>query len=193
MFTNRIFNLLIIVAVLAVTACAPQIAMTPTPVEEQAITLRFAIADQEGSPSEPYVLKFIEQVNTLSNGNITVEPTWDAGSSTEVGFETGVIQLVKKGQYDLGLAASRAFDNEDITSFQALQAPFLIDNDALAKAVATSDIASRMMDNLSSAGVVGLTLWPEDLRHPFSLLPDKPLLTPEDFSGLNIRATRSGV
>src|SRR4026207_132062 len=48
-----------------------------------------------------------------------------------------------------------------------------------------------MMDNLSPAGIVALTLWPEDLRHPFSLVPGKPLLTPEDFSGLNIRATRS--
>lgn len=42
--------------------------------------------------------------------------------------------------FDLGLAASRSFDSESITNFQSLQAPFLIDNDALAKAVATSDV-----------------------------------------------------
>jgi TRAP-type C4-dicarboxylate transport system substrate-binding protein len=195
MFTNRIFNLLIIVAVLAVTvtACAPQIAMTSTPVQDQSITLRFAVADKEGSPSEPYVLEFIEQVKTLSNGDITIEPAWWAAGDSAAGFETGVIQLVKEGKFDLGLAASRAFDNEDITSFQALQAPFLIDNDALSKAVAASDIANRMMENLSSAGIVGFTLWPEDLRHPFSLVPGKPFLSPEDFAGLNIRATRSTI
>jgi hypothetical protein len=111
----------------------------------------------------------------------------------EAGSEVGVVQLVKERQADLGLAGSRAFDMEGITSFQALQAPFLITNDALSKAVATSDIASRMLDSLSSTEVVGLTLWPEDLRHPFSVDRDKPILAPEDFVGLNIRALRSDV
>ena len=199
-FTHRLLYLLVVIVCL-VTACAPQAAATSTvasaPVatatQAEPITLRFAIADFDDALSRPYVLEFIEQVKSLSNGNITIEPTWDAGSATEAGFETGVIQLVRKGQYDLGLAASRAFDNENITSFQALQAPFLIDNDALSKAVATSDTALQMMGDLSSAGMIGLTLWPEDLRHPFSLIPDKPILTPEDFAGLNIRATRSRV
>jgi len=42
-------------------------------------------------------------------------------------------------------SASRALDNESITSFQALQAPFLIIDDPLAKAVATSDISAQML------------------------------------------------
>jgi TRAP-type C4-dicarboxylate transport system substrate-binding protein len=155
------------------------------------VTLRFAVSDQEGRPSEAYVLEFADQVKTLSNGNMIIEPIWDAGSDTFDGFEKGVIQLVTIGNYQLGLAASRTWDTESITNFQALQAPFLITNDALAEAVATSDIATKMLESLSSARVVGLTLWPEDLRHPFSLMSDKPLLSPEDFVGLNIRATPS--
>ena len=191
MFLHRFFYLVMVMAL--ITACAPQVAATPNAASTQAepITLRLAVADEEGRPSDPYVHEFIDQVKKISNGSINVEPTWDAGSATEAGFETGVIQLVKKGDYDLGLAGSRAFDNENITSFQALQAPFLIDNDALAQAVATSDIATRMLENLSSTGVVGLTMWPEDLRHPFSLIPGKPILTPEDFVGKSVRATPS--
>jgi TRAP-type C4-dicarboxylate transport system substrate-binding protein len=50
-----------------------------------------------------------------------------------------------------------------------------------------------MLDSLSSAGIVGLTIWPEDLRHPFSLMPDKPILSPHDFAGLNVRVTPSDV
>jgi TRAP-type C4-dicarboxylate transport system substrate-binding protein len=38
-----------------------------------------------------------------------------------------------------------------------------------------------------------LTLWPEDLRHPFSTILDKPILSPADFAGRNIRVTDSGV
>jgi len=155
--------------------------------------LRLAVADDQGVPSEPYVLEFIEQVETLSDGSLTIEPVWDAGSETFAGFETGVIQLVTRGKLELGLAASRAWDTEAITNLQALQAPFLITNDALAEAVAAGDIGKRLLNGLSSVGVVGLALWPEDLRHPFSLVPDKPLLSPEDFVGLDARATPSDV
>lgn len=190
MFTNRWFYLLTMVALLT-AACAPQVAATPA--ENKPVTLRLAVADEEGRPSDPNVREFIEQVKALSNGNIIIEPIWDAGADTESGFESGTIELVIGGKADLGLAASRAWDTENITSFEALQAPFLIDNDALAIAVAQSDVARRMLENLSSAGVVGLTLWTEDLRHPFSIPPNKPLLLPDDFAGLNVRVTPSDI
>lgn len=186
MFTNRLFHLFIVIVLLVLTACAPQ-------APDEPVTLRLAMADEEDRPSGPYVLEFIEQVKTLSNGSISIEPIWEAGNDTEAGFEVGVIQLVRNGKAELGLSGSRAFDNESITSFQALQAPFLIDNDALSKAVATSDISTQMLDSLSSSGLIGLTLWPEDLRHPFSVVPDKFLLSPEDFAGLDIRATPSNI
>src|SRR5262245_51790159 len=95
MFTNRLF-ILSIIAIFVITSCAPQVAATPnagSPVEEP-ITLHLAVADEEGRPSDPYIHEFIDQVKKLSNGNIAIEPTWDAGSTTEAGFETGVIQLV---------------------------------------------------------------------------------------------------
>lgn len=47
---------------------------------------------------------------------------------------------------------------------------------------------------MSSAGVVGLTLWPEDLRHPFAFETfGKTFLSPEDFAGTTIRAIPSSV
>ena len=191
MFTNRLFYLVIVLAMLVVTACVPQAAATQPPIDP--VTLRLAVADQEGRPSDPYVREFIKQVNTLSNGSITIKPIWDAAPDAMDGPAVGVIQLVREGKADLGLAASMAFDRENITSFQALQAPFLITNDALSKAVAASDISAEMLGNLSSAGIVGLTLWPEELRHPFSTAPNKPILAPEDFVGLTIRSGPSDV
>ncbi len=199
MFTNRFFYVFLVFT-LFIAACTPQVPATSNPTsfpvitpttQEKHILLHLAVADAQGNPSGPYALEFIQQVKTLSNGMITIEPVWQAGDDTDAGFEIGVIQLVKKGDMELGLAASRAFDNESITSFQALQAPFLITDDNLAKAVATSDVSTRMLDNLNPSGFVGLTLWPEDLRHPFSIMPGKPLTSPEDFVGLNIRTTPS--
>jgi len=163
------------------------------PTQAKPITLRLAVYDDQGSPSEPYVLEFVNQVKTLSGGSIVIEPTWNAGAQTSPGTEQDVIKAVLAGKYDLGLVASRAWDTENVTSFQTLQAPFLITNDALAIAVATSDTAKQMLDSLSPAGAVGLTLWPEDLRHPFSVVDGKALLSPADFAGLKIRVPISGV
>jgi TRAP-type C4-dicarboxylate transport system substrate-binding protein len=201
MLSKRFILVLILILSIVATACTPQSGLTPTATSEpvtmspqgDSVTLRLAVSDKQGNPSGPPVQEFINQVKTLSNGNITIDPIWDAANDSQAGFEGRVIQLVKGGKADLGLAASRAWASEGINSFQALQAPFLIDNDALADAVATSDIASRMLDSLSQSGVVGLTLWLEDLRHPFSLLPDKPILSPADILGRNIRVTDTGV
>jgi TRAP-type C4-dicarboxylate transport system substrate-binding protein len=194
MFTNRLFYFAIGIALLAVTACSPQAPAAPAtqpPIEP--VTLRLAVADPQGRPSDPYVREFVEQVERLSNGSMTIQPVWNAAADTTPASEPGVIKALKEGQYDLGLAGARAFDTQGITSFQALQAPFLITNDSLSKAVAASEIAARMLESMSSSGVVGLTLWPEDLRHPFSTTPNKPILAPEDFVGLNIRAVPSDI
>jgi len=160
----------------------------------EGITLRLAVPDGsgvQGIPYMPYVFAFIDEVKNRSDGRIVIEPLWEAGNVTEAGFETGVIQLVKEGRAELGIASTRAFDTDGITSFQPLQAPFLVDNDALAEAVATSDIAAHMLADLAGNGITGFVLWPEDLRHPFSLIPDQPWLVPEDMAGRAVRSSPS--
>jgi TRAP-type C4-dicarboxylate transport system substrate-binding protein len=168
-------------------------ASVATAVPDKPITLHLAVSDTQGRASEPYVLEFVDQVNTLSKGNITVIPVWDAGSDVTPPFAQGVIKIVKDGQYELGLAGAGAWDTAGATSFQALQAPFLITNDSLAEAVAASEIGKRMLEGLSSVGITGLGLWPEDLRHPFSMDPDKPILSPEDLKGSAVRTPPSAV
>lgn len=93
MFTSKFFTVLLI-AVSLLTACAPK---ATTPALADPITLRLGIPDGDDVLYAPYVLEFIEQAKTLSNGNITIEPTWEAGDSTNAGYEVGLIQLVKDG------------------------------------------------------------------------------------------------
>jgi TRAP-type C4-dicarboxylate transport system substrate-binding protein len=183
-----------IVGLLALATCSPQDQPPITTSADGTVTLQLAIPDFAGVASESAVLDFIDQVETRSDGMIVVEPVWNAaGDNSETGYEVGVIAAVKDGEYPLGLAASRSWENGGVTTFQPLQTPFLIDNDALAVAVATSDVATRMLEGLSPAGITGLALWPEDMRHPFSLVADKPLLSPDDFAGAVIRAAILGV
>jgi TRAP-type transport system periplasmic protein len=161
--------------------------------QDEEITLRLGIADPQGRPSQAYLEEFIAQVKTLSNGKITIEPTWEAGVNTTPTFEQGVAKAMVEGQYDLGLAASRAWDSVGVTSLQPLQAPFLINNDAISEAVAASDIATQMLEGMSTAGVVGLTLWPDVLNHTMSFDFEKPFLSPEDFAGKTIRIIGSNI
>jgi TRAP-type C4-dicarboxylate transport system substrate-binding protein len=146
---------------------APAASSTPGALTDSPVVLRLAVSDGVGAPSEPAVDKFVHDLAAASGGNVTIAPTFDAGKDTSKGFELGVADLVQRGEADLALVSSRAWDLVGVTSLQALQAPYLIDNDALIVAVAQSDVARRSLEAMG-AGVVGLTLWPEDLRHLFS-------------------------
>lgn len=194
MTIKRAFYSLMIVGLLALAACSSQDQPPITTSADGTVTLRLAIPDFAGVANEPAVLDFIEQVATRSDGKMVVEPVWNAvGDNPETGYEVGVIAAVKDGEYPLGLAASRSWEIGGVTTFQPLQTPFLIDNDALAVAVATSDTAAQMLEGLEASGMTGLTLWPEDMRHPFSVVADKPLLSPDDFDGSVIRAAILGI
>jgi TRAP-type C4-dicarboxylate transport system substrate-binding protein len=150
------------------------------------LALTLALQVDMGEPVQPAIDAFVEQVDRLSDGSIAIEPLYGAGHATSAGGEAGVASLLRRGEADLALIGSRAWDLTGATSLQALQAPFLITDDALAEAVATSDIAERALAGLSDAGVVGLSLWPEDLRHPFALGGHAPFLSPGDFEGAMI-------
>jgi TRAP-type C4-dicarboxylate transport system substrate-binding protein len=170
-------------------------ASSPTPVvlTDPPVTLRLAVSDDPAKPSEPAVNKFVSDVATASRGNITVAPTFDAGKGTEKGFELGVVDLVQRGETDLAVVSTRAWDLAGVTSLQALQAPYLIDNDALVLAVAQSDVARRSLEAMGN-GVVGLTMWPEDLRHLFSF-PNCPkdFRSPVGVRGATILWQKSGL
>jgi TRAP-type C4-dicarboxylate transport system substrate-binding protein len=140
---------------------------SPVALTDPPVALRLAVSDAQDSPSTPAVDKLVRDVAAASGGNITITPTFDAGDGTAKGFEVGVADLVQRGEADLGIVAVRAWDRVGVTSLEALQAPYLIDSDALAVAVAEGEIARRALDQMGN-GVVGLVLWPEGLRHLFS-------------------------
>src|SRR3954453_7062041 len=97
----RLSSLALVLALLA--GCMPIQPAATNSAPSKAVTLRFAISDAKGgAPSEPFELEFIAQVKTLSQGSITIEPTWDGGNGTADGFEKGVIQLVRHCDFDLG-------------------------------------------------------------------------------------------
>jgi TRAP-type C4-dicarboxylate transport system substrate-binding protein len=156
--------------------------LTEAAAPTEAVTVTLGVADPRGRPDTPVVEHFAELVGELSDGTIGVEIEWAAGGDAS---EQGVVDRVGAGELDLGWTASRVWDTFDVTSFQALQAPFLITDDALLVDVLSDPIASDMLAGLEEADTVGLGLYPDELRHPLGYAA--PLASLDDFDGAGIR------
>jgi TRAP-type C4-dicarboxylate transport system substrate-binding protein len=166
---------------LAATSAAPLLAQDKGGGDSQPVTLSLAVWDHPGRQAEQSALDLVALAPELSGGEISVsEPIWGASDAAD---------LVRSGQVDLAILATREWSPLGVNSLDALEAPFLIDNDALAAAVATSDVADMAMADLGELGVTGLAMWPEDLRHLFGFGPfGRAFTTPGDVEGATILA-----
>ena len=153
------------------------------------IVLRLGTVDTSDRPAGVDLEHFAASVKRLSGGGIAVEIVWGAAQTNR--GEQDVAELVRSGKLDAGLVATRAFDVEGVTSLRALQAPFLIDGQALLDRVVTSPLAAEMLAGMRPFGVTGLALLPSDLVHPFGF--GRALLAPADFTGARVRVPISAV
>ncbi len=156
-------------------------------------TLKLATPEKRGAPYADSVLEFARQVKQLSDGSLRVQIIWDGAVQFlgEYGprADQEMAGLVQSGKLASALIPARAWDELGVTSLQALQAPFLVSTEELLEQIVQGEPAEEMLAGLDKAGVVGLTLLPEGLRHPVGFA--RPLLTPEDFAGARIRAPLS--
>jgi C4-dicarboxylate-binding protein DctP len=162
-------------------------------------------ADKAGGSDEPVVLRlatlsserpameqpdyFAREVAKLSKGALKVEVIRDPRSNAVADQDSLVASAVESGRADLGWMAARGWDRQGVTSFRALQAPFLITDESLLHAVAESDVPARMLAGLKARGMDGLALVPARLRHLFGIR--RPLVSLEDYRGARIRVLPS--
>jgi TRAP-type C4-dicarboxylate transport system substrate-binding protein len=139
------------------------------------------LADGETDVSN--VSAFAGAVKQLSKGKlqIAIQSPWRPDDPR---FETDLITDVEAGKAPLGIVGSRAFDTSGIDSFQALQAPLLIDTVELERRVLASDVTRKMLAGVDKAGLVGLALLPGPIRRPMGY--SKPLLSVSDYRGARI-------
>jgi TRAP-type C4-dicarboxylate transport system substrate-binding protein len=156
------------------------------------VTLRLATDDSPERASAEQIREFAQQVRRLSDGRLRIAVRWEAngtGSRRPLAFDQKTAQKVIDGRYELALVPARAWDVLGVTSLQALQAPLLVNSDALLDKVASDPVAGKMLSGLDRVGVVGLVLLPEALRHPVGFA--HPLRSLSDFAGAGVRAPRS--
>jgi TRAP-type C4-dicarboxylate transport system substrate-binding protein len=157
-----------------------------------------------GSPAKPLVLtleseddvsltgapEFAAAVVRLSEGSMRIALV-PAGRGTEVEWEKGVVADVRGGKAQLGIVDARVWDTIGVRSFQAMLAPFLVDSLALERRVLESPLATRMLEGVEQAGVVGIALLPGPVRSPFGI--SRPLLGPADYRGATIGIRPAGL
>jgi TRAP-type C4-dicarboxylate transport system substrate-binding protein len=156
------------------------------------VTLRLASDDPRDAPASQQIKEFARQVRRLSDGRLRIHIGWEANGSGSRHPRAGDQKTARKvmdGRYALAVVPARAWDVLGVTSLQAIQAPFLVNSDALVDKVASDPVAERMLAGLDDVGIVGLALWPEALRHPVGF--HHPLRSLSDFAGKGIRAPRS--
>jgi TRAP-type C4-dicarboxylate transport system substrate-binding protein len=154
-------------------------------------------SDKAGGVTEPVTLRIAaherhnffatlvtDEVRRLSKGRMRVEFIPGDADNDPPDAEVRHARQVRDGRYDLGVIEAPAWDELGVRSLEALQAPFLITDQALFKAVLDSPLADKMLAGLRSQHVVGLSLMQTWLQHPVS--DAGPLTTPADFQGKRI-------
>jgi len=192
MTSSRTRSCLLAIAGLVLVGCGSNAPATPEPTgsaDLAALTLRIGTDDEPGVPAANAIEEFARQVDERSGGHIVIEPVWHAAGEDPDDWDQAVARMVVAGELDLGLIPSRAWDTEGVNSLRALNAPFLVTSKAVVDEIVTGDVSEELLGGLDEIGIVGLALLPEGFRHVFWW--EQPLLTPDDFAGVSIRAPRS--
>ena len=132
--------------------------------------------------------EFAEAVERVSEGSMRIQFVY-AGRGTEAEWER-VVEDIRGGKAQLGIVDARVWDTIGVTSFQALLAPFLVDSLELERLL-ESPLATRMLEGVEQADVVGIALLAGPLRSPFGI--SHPLVGPTDYRGATIGIRPAGL
>jgi len=145
--------------------------------EQEPVVLEFASFTGD---IPPQLQEFAGEVARRSGGTLRIEfePEWRAGDPNA---ERGTIEDVKAGKADMAWVGARVFDRLEVTSFQALLAPLLVDSYELEGRVFESGIPMNMLEGVEELGVVGIGVLPGPMRMLLGV--SHPFLQPSDFEG----------
>jgi TRAP-type C4-dicarboxylate transport system substrate-binding protein len=144
------------------------------------------LANHEVGPQD--VQFWIDEVQRRSGGSLRIQVT-NRWRDRESAYDKATIADVQAGKVQLAKVNARVYDTVGVASFQALVAPFLIDNQTLQRRVLESDLVGEMLAGTGKLDLVGLAVLPTRLRKPLGV--SRPLVTVEDYRGARV-GTREG-
>lgn len=174
------FPRIVLVASVAGLALASCVA-TPqpsTPVELTFASWVFISPEQEA---------FMDEVESESDGSITFSAfeNWTEPDGVEkLSDEFAMAEAIAAGDIDVGWTSTRSFPALGIDGFRAIEAPFLIQNDAGTREIVSGPIGEEALAALKGIGLTGLSIYPGSLRFPVTA--GSPLRDPSDWAGKRI-------
>jgi TRAP-type C4-dicarboxylate transport system substrate-binding protein len=133
------------------------------------------LANHEQAPDD--VQFWVDEVQRRSGGSLRIQVT-NRWRDQEFAYDKATIADVQVGKVQLAKVNARVYDTVGVDSFQALVAPFLIDNHTLERRVLGSDLMGEMLAGTSKLGLVGLAVLPNQLRKRSRPLAPPPSLRP---------------
>ena len=132
---------------------------------------------------------FIDQVKERTDGRLRIVEGGSDYPSSDPDNEARLVRALRGGQEKLAYIPARAWERTSgITSFRALQAPFLVTDYTVLRRITMGPIARSMLRSLARIRLVGLGLVPNELRRP---LGRKPLVSASAFRRARIRVVTS--
>jgi TRAP-type C4-dicarboxylate transport system substrate-binding protein len=181
----------LVTTTLLLAACADAAGqVTPNGAPDAPVTLTGISYHVTGRSGGDQLVKFSELAKSLSNGSITIKagPEPDSGRPDT---SAEAIAMVRDDRADLGIVSARTFDTLGVTSFQALQAPYLVTSNELIDKVLADPVAAKMLEGTTELGLVGLGLAFDFLAYPGGF--EEPVLSPDDYRGkaFQVRPSRA--
>src|SRR5215469_3921287 len=173
-------SIIFVAAALGLTACGQVGLDKAGDVVPKPVVLTLANDSSDPAGAQP----FAAAVRQLSHGALVIRIVGPSARLQDMKSETPLIKDVQAGKAQLGITGTQVFDSVGVSSFDALQAPFLIDSYALQRKVMRSEVARRMLAALKPIGLAGLGLLPGGFARPFGIT--RPLVAAANFRGVKI-------
>jgi len=141
-------------------------------------------------PVTPSEQAFVDRMNELSEGSITLDVTENWAGSGDGPDEIALTEAVAAGDVDIAWVTVRSLRAIGITGIDALEAPMMIQTHDQQRAVALGVPAELLMRKLRNSPVQALAMLPGPVLYPIT--SGTPLLSAADWAGATFQVGAAG-
>ncbi|GHA88010.1 TRAP transporter substrate-binding protein [Modicisalibacter luteus] len=169
---------------LATAIAAVSFGMTQAQAAEYNFT--FAHVLIEDTPNAQAALRFKEEVEEKSNGQISIEVL----PAAQVGGDVEIIEQIQMGLVDIGIPPTATLGNFE-PRMQILDLPFLLSDYETMVTVLDGEVGREILDTLEDDNMHAFNFWGAGFRHMTNNI--RPIETPEDLEDIRMRTMQAPV
>lgn len=173
----------LVAAVIGLAACQSVASLNKAGAVRPSVTvIRLQMPDDD----EGYGSYFAQAVSRRSHGTLKVAVDLDSYPSAVPANEARLVAALRAGHVGFSFQPARDWAAVGLPGFEALDAPFEVTTVQVSDRLAASPVATALLHEFSSIGLVGLGLVPSEPRQILSI---RPLIAPAAFRGIRVRIT----